>query len=98
MIGVGEYARISDGVVYVTGNERGLFQSVRVDRDEECEHRGSELTAWIPAQGDCVAEYNNDDCVGGIVVEAGEGTSLVTWNGLTETQVWRNAKLEPALS
>jgi hypothetical protein len=93
----GRYARISDGVVFVIGNERGLFESIRIDRDEECEHCGSELTAWTPEQGEQVAEYSNEDCVTGTVIEVGDGTSLVMWAGFTEPQVWRNAKLEPAL-
>ena len=98
MIGVGEYGRASGGGVFVVGNDRGLIQSIGVDRDEDCEHPECELTAWVPTRGERVAEYNNADCVTGAVLEARDGTSLVMWTGFVEPQVWQNTKLEPAFS
>jgi hypothetical protein len=96
---VGQYARLSDGAaVYVYGYEDGRYQTVRMDRDEECTHLGCELTPWTPAPGERVVEANNEDCISGTVVETGAGTSLVNWLGFNEPQVWRNAKLEPFCS
>ncbi len=99
MIGVGEfsgYARVSDGVVHVCGYDQGRYQTVRMDRDEECEHLECELVRWVPSHGERVMEDNNEDCITGIVVACGEGTSLVKWTGFIEPQVWRNTDLEPA--
>jgi hypothetical protein len=98
MVGVGEfsgYARVYDGVVLVYGYEQGRYQTVRVDRNEECTHFECDLAPWVPSPGERVAEVNNEDCIGGTVIEAGEGTSLVLWTGFIEAQVWRNTNLEP---
>jgi hypothetical protein len=95
MTGVWEYARVSDGIVYVYGYEQGRYQTVRMDRDQECEHLECELTPWVPAPGECVVEANNEDCITGLVLEASESTALVRWTGFIEPQVWRNTKLEP---
>lgn len=95
MTGVGDYARVSDGIVFVYGYEQGRYQTVRAERDEECSHLECELTPWTPALGERVVEANNEDCIGGIVAELGENTALVTWAGFVEPQNWRNARLEP---
>lgn len=95
MIGVGQCARVSDGVVYVLGFDQGRYQTVRVDRDEECSHLAHELSPWTPLPGECAVEAGNEQCIDGTVVASADGTSLVTWTGFSEPQVWRNAKLEP---
>jgi hypothetical protein len=35
------------------------------------------------------------DCVTGIIVDVGDGTSQVMWKGFAEPQTWQNANLEP---
>jgi hypothetical protein len=98
MVGLGEfcgYAQVSDGVVYVYGHDQGRYQTVRVDRDQESEHLECDLTPWAPTKGERVAEINNEECVTGTILEAGERTALVRWNGFVEPQVWLNADLEP---
>jgi hypothetical protein len=99
MDGVGEfggYARVSGGVVYIYGQAQGRYQTVRVDRDEECSHLSCELTPWAPAPGERVTESNNDNCITGVALEVNENTTLIMWTGFSEPQTWRNAKLEPA--
>ena len=95
MAWVGEYARVSDGTVFVYGCDQGRYRTVRAERDEECSHLECELTPWAPAPGERVAEFGNEDCIGGIVLEADESAALVAWTGFVDPQVWRNANLEP---
>lgn len=50
-----EYARLFDGsVVFIYAYENGIFSTVRIDRDEESQHRPCELTPWTPAPGEMV--------------------------------------------
>jgi hypothetical protein len=47
------YARLSDGgVVFIYGCENGVFSTVRIDRDEETQHRECELSPWTPEPGE----------------------------------------------
>jgi hypothetical protein len=96
MIGVGEYARTADGVVYVIGREGGSVQTIRMDRDEECtylvEH---ELTPWLPATGERVWEFDNEESITGTVLNTNDRTSLIKWDDAAEPEVWRNSQLEP---
>jgi hypothetical protein len=101
MIGANEfkaatYARTKDGIVFIQGFNGGSYQAVRTDRDEEGEYSSSELTPWSPSLGERVIEANDEDCVTGIVIGFGDGTSLVEWNGFACPQTWPNSKLEPA--
>jgi hypothetical protein len=49
------YARLSDGsVVFIYGYANGIFETVRIDRDEESQHRPCELTPWGPAPGEAL--------------------------------------------
>lgn len=96
MAGLGDYARTSDGIVFIFGNENGRFQTVSVARDQEFEYLESELTPWVPAPDERIAEAHSEDCVTGTVLQVGDGTTLVRWFGFVEPQVWRNTLLEPA--
>jgi hypothetical protein len=98
MIGVGEFARASDGVVFIYGHDEERYHTVRVDRDEECTHLECDLTPWTPTPGERIAEANNEDCIGGTVIETGDCSALVKWTGFIEPQMWRNNKLEPYCS
>jgi hypothetical protein len=50
-----DYARLSDGnVVFIYGYENGIFSTVRIDRDQECQHRPCELMPWAPAPGEAL--------------------------------------------
>jgi hypothetical protein len=96
-ITMNNYARLSNGsVVYIHGHENGLFSTVRVDRDEESQHRQCELVPWTPVPGERVTEHNKEDCITGLVLEASESTAHILWSGFAEPQIWRNTKLEPA--
>jgi hypothetical protein len=98
MIGIGEFARTADGIVFIYGQDNGCYQTVRVDRDEECSHSKCELAPWTPVLGERIVEANNEDCIGGTVLETGDYTALIRWTGFIEPQVWRNSKLEPYCS
>ncbi|MDH2354908.1 hypothetical protein QCM80_30200 [Bradyrhizobium sp. SSUT112] len=56
MIGVGEYARAVDGVVFVFGIEDEKFQAVFIDRDEEREFATDQLAHWAAMPGEQVKE------------------------------------------
>jgi hypothetical protein len=96
---IGAYARVSDGIVYILEHDQGRYQTVRVDRDEEGEHTYLEwqLVPWTPVPGERVVESGEDDCTG-VILETGEGNSLVRWAGFIEPQIWRHTQLEPAWS
>lgn len=93
---VGTYARTKDGTGYIIGCDGGSYQVVSTERDEERDYSSSELTPWLPAPGERVVEADKEDCITGIVVDGGEGTSLVMWNGFVCPQTWLNTHLEPA--
>jgi hypothetical protein len=93
---VGTYARTKDDIVCILGCEGGGYQTVHTDRDEEGEYSSSELTPWSPSLGERVIEANDEDCITGIVIGFGDGTSLVEWKGFACPQTWPNSKLEPA--
>jgi hypothetical protein len=95
MAGLGDYARTSEGIVFIFGNENGRFQTVSVDRDQEFEHLECELVPWMPLPGEQVWEANNEDSITGAVMKTNERTSLVKWDGFVEPEVWRNTQLEP---
>jgi hypothetical protein len=90
------YARTKNGIVYVFGCDNGKYQAVCTNRDEEGEYSASELTPWSPSFGERVIEANDEDCVTGIVIGVGNGTSLVEWKDFACPQTWPNSKLEPA--
>jgi hypothetical protein len=49
------YARLSDGsIVFIYSFENGIFSTVRIDRNEECQHRPNELTPWGPMPGEAL--------------------------------------------
>jgi hypothetical protein len=92
---IGGYARI-DGIVYIFGCQDSRYQTVQTDRDEEGEYLASDLTAWSPQNGERVTEIDNEHSPVGIVVEAGEESSMVVWKNLRRQVSWANACLEPA--
>jgi hypothetical protein len=92
---VGQYARTSDGTVFIQGFCGGSYQAVRTDRDEEGEYLASDLTPWSPQNGERVVEAGNEGSPVGIVVEAGEGDSLVVWKNLRRQVSWVNSCLQP---
>jgi hypothetical protein len=96
MIGVGGYARTTNGTVFILGCEGGSYQTASTERDEECEYPASDLTHWSPQNGGLVVEAGNDDSPVGIVVEAGVEISLVVWRSLQRQVSWVNSCLEPA--
>jgi hypothetical protein len=98
MIGVGGHARTVDGIVFIVGCKDNLYQTVRTDRDEEGEYSASNLTPWSPQNGELVIEAGNENSSIGIVVEAGEGASLVVWSGLQRQVSFVNSCLEPIWS
>jgi hypothetical protein len=69
-----------------------------MERDEEREYSANELAPWLPTPGERVVEADNDDLEAsiGIIVEAGERTSVVKWEGYVTPQTWLNTNLEPA--
>jgi len=93
---IGAYARTKDGTGYIIGCDGGSYQIVSTERDDEQDYSSSELTPWLPSPGERVIEADNEDCVTGVVVDDGEGTSMVMWNGFFEPQTWPNKNLEPA--
>jgi len=56
MVGVGEYARVVDGVVFVFGVENEKFQAVYIDRNEEREFATDQLALWAPMPGEELKE------------------------------------------
>jgi hypothetical protein len=95
MIGVGEYARTADGIVYIFGYAGDRYQTVRTDREERVEYHASELEPWSPAFGERVGEAGNEDSPLGVVVGNDDGTSSVKWPTFMRLQAWLNANLEP---
>ncbi|HTB04136.1 MAG TPA: hypothetical protein VK804_27025 [Bradyrhizobium sp.] len=94
-IKVGQYARTSDGIVFIQGLCGGSYQAVRTDREEEREYLASDLTPWKPQDGDRVTEVGNEYSPIGIVVEAGAEQALVAWKSLLRHVSFVNAGLEP---
>jgi hypothetical protein len=88
-------SRTPDGVVHVQGFDGGRYQTVHTERDEERKYKRSKLTAWSPRPGERVVEASNEDCVIGIVIEAGEEISLVKWGCLLRQVSFLNSCLEP---
>lgn len=56
MVGVGEYARAVDGVVFVFGVEDEKFQAVFIDRNEERKFGPDQLARWEPMPGEQMKE------------------------------------------
>jgi hypothetical protein len=83
-------------MVFIQAFGDGGYHAVRTDRDEEGEFFASDLTSWSPQNGERVTEVGNEHSPIGIVVEAGEGASLVVWNNFLRQQTWLHADLEPA--
>ena len=99
MIGVGErYARLADGIIFIFGFKDGLYQTVRTDREEQCEYSASDLMAWKPRNGERVTEADCEDGVAGTVLESGEEISMVKWDSLSRQVSWVNSSLEPIWS
>ncbi|MBR1204471.1 MULTISPECIES: hypothetical protein [unclassified Bradyrhizobium] len=92
----GAYARTTDGVVSIIGGGEDGYMVARITRAEEAFYRADELSRWAPQFGEGVVEAGNDECVTGVVVEAGDKTSLVKWPGFVRPQTWLNSDLEPA--
>jgi hypothetical protein len=95
---VGIHTRTKDGIGYIFDHEGDRYQVVSMERDEERDYSANELTPWLPAPGERVVEADNDAraAPAGIVVQAGERTSIVKWEGSVIPQTWLNANLEPA--
>jgi hypothetical protein len=95
MIGVGDYARTPDGVVYIFGREGDRYQTVSTDREEQREYHGSEPSPWSPEFGEHVSEAGNEDSPTGIVVGNDDGTSSVKWDVFMRLQAWLISDLQP---
>jgi hypothetical protein len=93
---VGQYARTSDGIVFIQGFSGDSLQAVRIDREDEGEYFASHLAPWKPQDGERVTEAGNEASPIGFVVYAGDGTSEIVWGGLfMRQQTWLNKNLEP---
>jgi hypothetical protein len=44
----------TDGIVYILKHDQGRYQTVRIDHDEESQHRPCDLTPWGPAPGEAL--------------------------------------------
>jgi len=96
---VGIHARTEDGIGYIFAQKGDRYQVVSMERAEEREYSADELMPWLPAVGERVVEADDDDDLEasiGIIVEAGERTSVVKWEGYVTPQTWLNTNLEPA--
>jgi hypothetical protein len=95
----GQYVNTPDGfTALIYGRDHEENQIAICQHDEERSACDSELTPWSPRNGERVAEAGNEHSPLGIVVEAGEGTSLVVWKNFLRQQTWLHADLEPAWS
>ena len=95
---VGIHARTEDGIGYIFAQKGDRYQVVSMERAEEREYSADELMPWLAAVGERVVEADNEApaASAGIVVQAGERTSIVKWEGSVTPQTWLNTNLEPA--
>ncbi len=93
------YARAKHGIVCILDGGPSGYWVTYTQHDKEFFCRPEDLTPWVPLVGElvCDVEYDDESAnkVSGVVLESGDGTSLVKWPRHAEPQIWDNANLEP---
>ena len=95
----GSYARAPGGIVYILDGGDSGYWVASVELNDERFFHPNELSSWSPLPGERVTESKTDcddnSFIIGVIVTAGQRTSLVKWDDSAEPEVWRNTQLEP---